>query len=289
LKLDTQKKHLFTLKGGIPVTGNIKEDKNGKGTLEVFINHVLITMKNPLVVDPTRAFSGWINCDGLTPQTARDGISPDHIYNQMMEFLLKYVARFPKIGYKESQGDKRMMTMLRDILKDCLDYMKLNPPGKEPKGPKDPTDVIGKIKNKLKETPSLPSEEHGVTPRGPRGPNKPRKVKDKNKNYNDVPPIVHLAIGNRQPPFYYDETNKRVIANITNSLYPAITGTVPGLGPNWFRIAQHWGRVCTQIDPNCKEIDLSDRYKYEDRVVRHIINMHKEKIGIELKDDDDEE
>lgn len=53
------------------VTGNLKTTEDGKGIVELYIDHVFVTS---LEVDTRRKFDGWVNCNALTPETSRNNI-----------------------------------------------------------------------------------------------------------------------------------------------------------------------------------------------------------------------
>ena len=75
-----------------------------------------------------------------------------------------------------------------------------------------------------------------------------------------------------------DEINKKIILNNTNPLFNVIYNGHIHLGPEWYHLTPYLIRVVTQINPECKEMDLKDLYKYQDRLLELDVLEHKDGI-----------
>jgi hypothetical protein len=71
------------------ITGNIK--KGGSGTIDVYCRDIFIT---PLHLDPDRDFTGWVNCDSLSPVVGRNEFDQDTTeYKHFIKVLRAYVQK----------------------------------------------------------------------------------------------------------------------------------------------------------------------------------------------------
>ncbi len=85
---EPQEDILFTLpKHNIRVTGNIRFSEQGRGAVDVYIDHVFVAS---LEVDTRRKFEGWLNCNGLTPETSRNNIVQNSIFKEFATQLRQY-------------------------------------------------------------------------------------------------------------------------------------------------------------------------------------------------------
>src|SRR5918911_2374671 len=118
--LDPNETLLFTMqKSRTKVTGNLKADKEGKGMVDVYIDHVFVAS---IEVDTRRNFAGWVNCNVLTPETSRNNIIQNEVYKEFMIYLRKYVSRFP---LKEITAiDKHKLLLSRELNALLRSYIK---------------------------------------------------------------------------------------------------------------------------------------------------------------------
>ena len=114
----------------IEVTGNLKEDRDGKGVADVYIDHVFVTS---LEVDTRRSFSCGVNCNALTPERSRNNIVQNEAYNKFLDQVRKYVARFP-LGQVEAIDHRKLLVgkELNSLLKSYIKDMKISVIDKEP-------------------------------------------------------------------------------------------------------------------------------------------------------------
>jgi Histidine kinase-, DNA gyrase B-, and HSP90-like ATPase len=70
------------------VTGNLKATEDGKGIVDLYIDHVFVTS---LQADTRRKFDGWVNCNALTPETSRNNIVQNGIYREFIFLLRRYI------------------------------------------------------------------------------------------------------------------------------------------------------------------------------------------------------
>jgi hypothetical protein len=118
---------LFRLKGFVDITGNIKQDKKGRGTLDLYIKHVFVST---IIVDPERKFAGWINCNSLTPTTSRNDVVRNEQFQNFLDHLKQYVTKFPKIEEDIGLDERLIGNELNKLLKNYLEDMKIFPQGK---------------------------------------------------------------------------------------------------------------------------------------------------------------
>jgi hypothetical protein len=273
-------KHIFTLKGGVPVTGHLKEDKKGSGSVNVYVNGVLVTTRNMWAIDQSRAFSGFICCNKLTPTTARDAVVQNELSEEVLERLQEYAAkRFPKKDAGKTLN-KRTLNIMKDMFAMYLKFMKLNPLGKEPKGQAG-KEQEGKRKNKEKggtERTKKPKDpNHVVIPRGPR---KTMITVDKDDK-GLVPPIEEVEAGQENLPVYYEPMINKIYINKTNPLHGIIFSDAINFGPDWYKKAPHFIRAATQMNPECQEMatrNITELYKYQDRMLALNIIEHRHSI-----------
>jgi len=150
-KVDKNERFLFRIKGGIDVVGNVKQEKKGRGSVDVYVKHVFVTS---ILVDPERSFGGWVNCNELIPTTPRNDLVKDRTYSNFFDHLKEYVRRFPRIEEEIGKDEIRMGNELSKLMKKYLKDMKLFPEGKIPlgKGTESTLSALGTKKRKQKET-----------------------------------------------------------------------------------------------------------------------------------------
>lgn len=274
LKYDFRDRHQFTLKGGVQVTGHLTEDKKGSGSIDVFVNHILITTKHQWLIDATRSFSGWINCDAITPTLSRDDISPDKISMEIFERLQADVARrFPKKDDVNKHLDGRTLKTLKEQLAKCLKFMDMNPILKEPKGKVDPKGEEGKRKNEKATAcvwPKKPTKQSTVV-QSPRGKQEKPLIKVTKTDLGNLPPFEEMPAGQGSIPIFWNPDVKKIIVNTTNPLYYVITKADLHFGPVWYRFAVFLVRAATQMNPACAEMSQTELFMYTDKMLSAII------------------
>jgi len=266
-KLDPAEKLVCRLKGSIDVTGNIKADKKGHGSLDVYIKHVFVTS---IMIDPERRFSGWVNSNDLTPTTGRNEIVKDKgVYHDFIEHLRQYVKKFPKIEEDISQDEIRVGNELNQLMENWLKDMNFNPAGMILQG-------LGKQKSfdkrpkKPDEQESEKQEEHEYIKKYTQPKtNKPIKRREKT-NYG-----IHWVdqnIGNSKEPIFFIEPNI-IVRNRTNDLYRFAVKKHRNLGFKWLRLIPYLARVAAVLNPESKKWNREEMFQEIDNAARHFLNQ----------------
>jgi len=269
-KLDPTEKLICRLKGATDVTGNIKADKKGRGSLDVYIKHVFVSS---VIIDPERRFSGWINCNALTPTTGRNDIVSDSkgIYRDFISHLQEYVKKFPKIEEEISQDEIKVGNDLNKLLENWLKDMKLIPAGmllqgkgnekshdKRPKKPKEQTSEAQETKeNEYIKKYSQPKT------------NKPIKRTQKT-NYG-----IHWVdqnIGNSQEPIFFIAPNI-IVRNRTNDLYKFAVTKKREFGFKWLRLIPYLARVAATMNPESQKWTRAEMFLEIDKAACHFLTQ----------------
>ena len=266
-KIDSTEKFLFRLKGGVDITGNIKADKKGRGALDVYVKHVFTTS---LLIDPERRFSGWVNCNELTPVTARNDIWKGDVYDDFFVHLKQYVRRFPKIEEEIGKDEVLIGNELDKLLKSYLNEMKILPEGTVLVGRgKEPTLDKRDKKRKQKIGSEQSEESEYIKQYTQPKTNKPIKRKTKT-NYGVM--WVDQDYGNDREPIFFVEPNI-VIKNRTNDLYKFSLKNKSSLGPKWLRLIPYLARSAITINPESKKWDRNKMYLEMDNAIRYFLRQ----------------
>lgn len=273
-KIDATEHFLFRLKGGVDVTGNLKQSKTGRGTVDVYCKHVFV---RSLLIDPGRLFSGWVNCNELVPTTSRNEIVEDNAYKDFIDHLREYVAKkFPKkeenLTKDELLAGKELDNMLKNYLKD----MKLLPEGKLPMG-KGTEPELNKQEGKRKEKQKEEKEDEEKEPEyvkehtSPKT-NKPIKRTTKT-NYGVL--WIDQDAGNDKDPLFFVAPNM-CVRNRNNDLYQFSLRSKPALGPRWLRLTPYLARLAISINPHSKKWNHDELYHEMDQAIRYFLKKREE-------------
>jgi hypothetical protein len=250
-KVDQNERFLFRLKGGVDVTGNIKQEKKSHGSVDVYVKHVLVISA---LVDPERNFGGWINCNELIPTTSRNELVKDKTYDDFFNHLKEYVTRFPKKEEELGKDEIRMGNELSKLMKNYLKDMKFFPEGKISlgKGTESTLTALGPKKQKQKKTSKKKGKEEVseyVKLHTSIKTNKPIRRTTKT-DYGIM--WIDQDYGSEREPLFYVEPNV-IVRNRTNSLYRFALKNKPSLGPKWLRLLPYLSRVAVSINPDSKK------------------------------------
>jgi len=250
-KVDKNERFLFRLKGRIDAVGNVKQEKKGRGSLDVYVKHVFVTS---VLVDPERSFGGWVNCNELIPTTSRNELVKDSMYGDFLDHLKEYVGRFPKIEEEIGKDEIRMGNELSKLMKRYLKDMKLFPEGKIPlgKGTESTLTALGTKKRKQKET--LKKEEEEKVPEYVKLHTSTKTSKPIRRTTKTDYGIMWIDqdYGSEREPLFYVEPNI-IVRNRTNALYRFALKNKPSLGPKWLRLLPYLSRVAVSINPDSKK------------------------------------
>jgi len=266
-KIDPAESLICRLKKEVDVTGNIKADKKGRGNLDLYIKHVFVC---PVVVDPERRFSGWVNCNKLVPTTARNDFRRDvPVYRDFLDHLKEYVRKFPKIEEEISIEEVRIGNQLNKLLENWLKDMKLIPTGMMPLGK-------GDINN-LDKRPKKPKEKESLKDKEPEyikkysqpKTNKPIKRTEKT-NYG-----IHWVdqnIGNSKDPIFFIEPNI-IVRNRTNDLYQFAVKKKKSFGQKWIRLIPYLSRAAVAMNPDYTKWGREEMFLEVDKATRHFLKQ----------------
>lgn len=120
----TDEKILFQITNGI-VTGNIEPDPEADGKIDIYHKKVFI---ESLLIDPTRGFKGWVNCDALMLTSQKDGIQlKGQAREEMLSRLRSYVEQFPVKEVDLSNAEKAMLKRLNDATSSIMRELNILP------------------------------------------------------------------------------------------------------------------------------------------------------------------
>lgn len=246
------------------VTGNIKEDAKGTGTLDLYTKHVYVTS---VLIDPNYLFSGWVNSNNVTPTTARDDIVKDDKYRKLIANLKEYVKKFPEKEPKDFTNEEKML--VTEINKMAETFMEVNQVKVIGKGGRKTKDIeemievsVGDSKMLVKKQTSSDDDDDENETGGGRDdedlsePEKTQKLNDKpirhlNKNKYGVL-IVNMQEGEETPPIYFYPPNV-IVLNTTNNLYRYAMKTNSSLGPKYQRILPWFARALVDLVGSMKD------------------------------------
>lgn len=282
--LSTEEKLLFRLSGAVDVVGNIVADTKGKGYLDFYVNHVFVSRE---MVDPTREFSGWLNCDVLEPGTSRNQMVQDAKYDDVMRHLKQYVGRFPihdteEIDRAEIRVGNEIAKLLKSYMKDMkILHKSLVGVAMEEGG--SGTQLVQR--NNLQDTHADPHT-NGTNP-SPENPdaykNKlhtsvldpTKEVKRRLRTDFNVT-IVYQEYGSEREPIFYAPPTTFVI-NTTNDLYTDyIMRDKMSLGARWVRMLPWLARCAIRAHPKYDKWSQDEINTASDQAFRHFLKEYGE-------------
>lgn len=275
-RIDATESFLFRLKGGVDVTGNIKVDNKARGSLDIYIKHVFVST---ILVDPSRKFGGWVNCNIITPTTSRNDIVKNEKFENFLDHLKEYVTRFPKIEEDVSKDEILIGNELNKLLKNYLDHMNLFPKGKTLQGKGNEVGDLDKQKKLIgsestrtgKKSPKEGDSDYLAIHSKPKT-NKPIKRTLKT-DYGIM--WVDQDYGNDREPIFFVEPNM-IVKNRTNDIYRFALKSKTYLGPKWLRLLPYLSRVVISMNPNNPKMTVEERNLSIDAATRYFLKQKKE-------------
>jgi len=274
-KVDPTERFLFRMKGGVDVTGNPKEDRKGKGSVDAYVKHVYV---QSVMIDPERMFSGWINCDDLTPTTSRNELVKDNYFDDFLDHAKEYVTWFPRREEEMSHEEIVIGNELARLLKNWLRDMKLFPEGRI-------TLVTGSelTKTALGSRVRTSKEEVQAPTTGVPESDVPEYVKIhsatksakriRRTSRTDYGVIwIDQDWGDDREPLFFVPPNM-IIRNRTNSLYRFAIRKKPSLGPKWLRLLPFLARVAVSVNKESKEWTRERCNIWEDKAMRYFLSQ----------------
>lgn len=270
-KIDPSEKFLFRLTGGkTDISGNLKEDKKGHGSADIYIRHVFVTS---VLVDPERKFSGWVNCNELIPTTSRNDVVRDNDGGMFYDFLghlKQYVRRFPKTEEEITKDEELLGNELNKMLKNYLSELKLLPQGMIliGRGDESTLDKQDKLRGKKRIVEKKDEEEHEyIRIHSSRKTNKPIKRTVKT-DYGIK--WVDQNIGNEKEPIFFIEPNL-VIRNRTNDIYKFLVKNKASLGSKPVRAFPYLARVAVSMNKESPKWNREQLFLEMDRAIRYFL------------------
>lgn len=233
--LDPAESLLFTLpRSGAQITGNLKASEDGRGIVDVYIDHVFVTS---LEVDTRRKFEGWVNCNALTPETSRNNIVQDAAYKEFVSRLRQHATRFPQ---RDAAVDYQKLLLSRELgglLKSYLKDMKIDVrAGNGARASMLKKEKIHEVKGMLEK--SLHAD---------------HRPKPADRKQGDIVRWEYADRGNEKEPIYFVPPNI-VYCNTSNDLYRFATAKSKYYGPTWVRMLPYLARIAVSISADSAKL-----------------------------------
>ncbi len=242
------------------VTGNLKATQDGKGMVDLYVDHVFVT---DLEVDTRRKFDGWVNCNALTPETSRNNIVQNGIYREFIFLLRQYTSRFPlreiSVDQHKLMLSRELNTLLKSYLKDMkirvqpqFDRIDAEGNNREDKSgslqrDSDTKDSMteGPIKSKaIFDVPQkLSASEEGASTKII---DKMQQHQEKNTHSNIAVKWEFADLGNEKEPIYFVPPNV-IYCNTSNELYRFAMAKNRRYGPTWIRMLPYLARIAVAM------------------------------------------
>lgn len=270
--LDPSEMPLFTLSKSVEVTGDLKEDKDGKGVADVYIDHVFVTS---LEVDTRRSFSGWVNCKALTPETSRNNIVQNEVYGKFLGYLRRYVSRFPLRQVETIDHHKLLVSKeLNSLLKSYIKDMKISfVENKQAGAGRSAQDRIGSHNGVDARRDVRSLQTPGSKPFSSFSTNLPELKRSMSPGGGTIH-WEYADLGNEKGPIYFAPPNT-VYCNTSNDLFQFAVKKNSHYGPTWLRMLPYLARIAVEI--NTKTLTLRpDEFNLRvDEATRYFLKQKK--------------
>lgn len=258
-------RHIQTMTGGSRITGQLIGSDEADGGIDVFVKGILVTH---LIIDPTRAFFGWVNCDTLPIDITRNGFRiNEKQYKEFMSRMQEEAKRFKKKDIEVSVSTSQILHNLLDMLSS---YLKEN--NYLPIAPK----LIPNVKGD-EQTPFMQPNDEGLqnvgTGKGEGGDKagesqpaneteqKQNAIERKHKGLRFVP----TKDGMDKPAIYWlSSWPVDIYINQTHPLTVAFFSERKR-GKNLFAM-RYFARIAVQINPQMAQLNEQDRFIEEDKI-----------------------
>lgn len=267
------------------VTGNLKTTEDGKGIVELYIDHVFVTS---LEVDTRRKFDGWVNCNALTPETSRNNIIQNRIYREFISLLRRYTSRFP---LRETSVDKykvmfsrELNTLLKSYLKDMR--IKVQPQLLDSNVAKDKDSSKFAASQLSAWTGESTVEKSmkgvlGVTKKASADPSiNMSDEKQQQQQQENNPSSINIRwefadLGNEKEPVYFVLPNV-IYCNTSNDLYKFAMEKNRHYGPTWIRMLPYLARVAVAMGTESSSALTSEHLNTKvDEATRYFLRQKK--------------
>ena len=259
--LNPKPSFICKLKGDHKVVGNITATDKNYGRLDVYIQNVF---NSSILIDPTRKFTGWVNCNALEPTASRSDIYEDE-NGKKTEFLGKmrrFVQKFPK-AY-DTGPSKNITTEIQKLVEAALKELKIELKGLrlsaiDEKGTDEgsPLSTSHYTETEIEIVKKIHSE---------------KKTTKKQRKKGSGIDFRNASIGDDQPPIFYIHPNI-IVSNTTNTLFRSSTNVKNSWGPVKYRTIPYLARALCAIDPEYKNWTPEQYAARADKISRTLLKM----------------
>jgi hypothetical protein len=269
------------------VTGNLKATEGGRGTVDLYIDHVFVTT---LEVDTRRKFEGWVNCNALTPETSRNNIVQNGIYSEFICLLRQYTSRFP---LRDISVDEHKLTLSRELnalLKNYLKDMRINvqpqlldgdidrnntdksASSQRYSGTTTTIDSTMEKSTKVKSNLSI-TQKISVEDTSTKMPDK-KQQQQQNPSRNTAVRWEFADLGNEKEPIYFVPPNV-IYCNTSNDLYKFAMEKNRCHGPIWIRMLPYLARIAVAMGSESSRLTVDQLNTRVDEATRYFLRQKK--------------
>jgi hypothetical protein len=262
------------------VTGNLRATEDGKGIVDLYIDHVFVTS---LEVDTRRKFDGWVNSNALTPETSRNNIVQNGIYREFIYLLRRYTSRFP---LREISIDEHKLMLSRELnalLKNYLKDMRINVHARshinidenstatksttfQRYGERAGNSVLENSKAALSITQN--ALDASISP-------SVKRQKEQEVSSNNIAVRWEFAdVGNEKEPIYFVPPNT-IYCNTSNDLYKFAMEKNRHYGPTWIRMLPYLARVAVAMGGKPSTLTVEQLNTRVDEATRYFLRKKK--------------
>ncbi|MDQ3835737.1 MAG: hypothetical protein M3270_02210 [Thermoproteota archaeon] len=262
------------------VTGNLKASEDGKGIIDLYIDHVFITR---FEVDARRKFAGWVNCNALTPETSRNNIVQNATYREFIHLLRQYTSRFAlrdiSIDEHKLMLSRELNVLLKNYLKDmrisihARSYSNID---KNSADHKSPTFQILDQKggNSILENSKGPLSIAQEVLDSSMNPSAKREKHQEDSLSNIAVRWEFADLGNEKEPIYFVPPNI-IYCNTSNDLYKFAMEKNRLYGPTWIRMLPYLARVAVALDVKSCALSVEQLNSRIDEATRYFLKQKK--------------
>ena len=280
--LDPTEEVLFQLTQTINarnVTGNLKASEDGKGIVDLYIDHVFVTS---IEVDTRRKFVGWVNCNVLTPETSRNNIVQNAVYREFIRLLRQYTSRFP---LREISIDEHKLTLNRELnilLKNYLKDMRVSVQAGLIDNDNIDRDTDNKpppVFQRLRTTNNSTAEKsQNAISIGNKALEEEARLADKTHQERNSENVTvkweFTDLGNEKEPIYFVPPNI-IYCNISNDLYKFAMQKNRNYGPTWIRMLPYLARIAVAMGSNSSRLTADQLNIQVDQATRYFLRQKK--------------
>lgn len=248
----------------------------------MYIDHVFVAS---VEVDTRRSFTGWVNCNMLTPETSRNNIVQNEAHKELMNRLRKYALRFPLRETTAIDRHKLMLSKeLNAMLKSYIKDMKI---GVVTNSNKQSRIKFGEPSNKSiiagRKTVIAAVESQGAaavatslvksSSMSKSANNSQKKLSDSSSDDVSVR-WEYTDLGNEKEPIYFVPPNT-IYCNTSNDLFRFATMKSRYYGPTWVRMLPYLSRIAVEINTDSFRLPPDQFNLKVDEATRYFLRQKK--------------